>query len=171
MPKPVRTARQIRNKKLQEEPLKRAFLRAYTVLGTTSAAAKIVQMRYHRHLRWLAKDPEYAKAFENAAEVHRLQKLEAYEKEIDRRAIEGFDEPVFQGGVLVGVKRKFSDVLAIFRTKKLDPAYRDNFNQQINVQTNVQNNQIRVVEDGNWYNNADRLASGSADKSDTDPPV
>jgi len=72
---------------------------------------------------------------------------------------------------LVGVKRKFSDVLAIFRTKKLDPAYRDNFNQQINVQTNVQNNQIRVVEDGNWYDNADRLASGSAPESDTDPAV
>lgn len=45
--------------------------------------------------------------------------LDAYvdtmEREADRRAIQGVDQPVFQNGREVGVVRKYSDVLLMFR--------------------------------------------------------
>lgn len=46
--------------------------------------------------------------------------------EIRRRAVDGWDEPVFQKGGQVGVVRKFSDQLLMFEAKRRDPGYRDN---------------------------------------------
>ena len=45
--------------------------------------------------------------------------------ECDRRALEGWDEPVYRKGQVMGIVRKYSDVLLIFRMKKLDPSYRE----------------------------------------------
>jgi len=148
-------------------------LRAYAYCGGVTKAAKVIKTSHVHHLKWLVKDPEYAAKFEEAAVAYRVRMIELYEKECDKRAIEGWDEPVFYQGLQTGLKRKFSDILLMFRLKKLDPSYRDS--QQINVQqnnqTNVHQTQIRVVEDGDWYSNADRLASEAAAESDTDPTV
>ncbi len=60
------------------------------------------------------------------------QELEAYEdyknkleEAADRRAVDGFLEPVYQQGDLVGHKRKYSDTLMLARLKRLDPEYRE----------------------------------------------
>lgn len=53
--------------------------------------------------------------------------LENQIDECRRRAFEGYDEPVFQGGELVGVKRRFSDVLAMFLIKAKRPEYKEKF--------------------------------------------
>ncbi len=68
-------------------------------------------------------DPEFAKAFDDARE----EAIQAMEREARRRALEGIDEPVYQGGKLVGRVRKYSDVLLMFLLKASRPAvYRDN---------------------------------------------
>ncbi len=48
-------------------------------------------------------------------------KLAQLEQEADRRAIEGFEKPVYQGGELVGTEQRYSDTLLIVRLKALAP--------------------------------------------------
>ncbi len=52
-----------------------------------------------------------------------LGKLEA---EIHRRAVEGVDHPVIHQEVITDTYKHYSDNLLMFRTKRLDPEYRDN---------------------------------------------
>lgn len=55
-------------------------------------------------------DPEFRAAWDNALE----QAIDTLEAECRRRAVEGVEEPVFQGGVEVGRIRRYSDKLAQF---------------------------------------------------------
>ena len=67
------------------------------------------------HLRRM--DPEFAAAWADA-----LQEACAnVESEIHRRAVEGWEEPVFQRGELVGTITKYSDRLLELRAKGLMP--------------------------------------------------
>lgn len=67
------------------------------------------------HLRRM--DPEFAAAWSDA-----LQEACAnVESEIHRRAVEGWEEPVFQRGELVGTITKYSDRLLELRAKGLMP--------------------------------------------------
>ena len=105
-------------------PKKRAFLVAFARVGVVSECTKIAGVRRQTHYEWLANDPDYAQAFKDADETH----TERMELEADRRAIEGWEEPVYQGGVMVGTKLKFSDTLLIFRLKAKAPEkYRERF--------------------------------------------
>lgn len=174
MPKPATTTRQRRSRAIEDAACKRAFLRAYVCCGSIARTTHVLHMDHQRHLRWLAKDPAYAEAFGEAAYAYRMGLLEICEKEIHRRAVEGIDVPIHYQGKRVDTIKKWSDVLLMFLTKQLDPSYRDS--QQVNVATNVnvqqnQSNQIRVVEDGDWYGNADRLATASAAESTANPVV
>ena len=102
---------------------KRAFLAAFAGCGTVLHAAEAAGINRRQHQRWMHDDAEYAKAFEDA----KADVLEVVEREIFRRAVEGWDEPVFNGGRIVGEVRKRSDVLLIFLAKALAPnRYRDN---------------------------------------------
>ena len=56
------------------------------------------------------------------AEQDYLEKLEA---EIDRRAIDGIDHPVIHQGVITDTYKQYSDNLLMFKTKRVDPEYRD----------------------------------------------
>src|SRR5690606_18484748 len=67
-------------------------------------------------------DPDFAAAWDEAME----QASDALEVEARRRAIEGWDEPVFYQGMETGMVRKFSDTLLIFLLKGARPEkYRD----------------------------------------------
>lgn len=68
-------------------------------------------------------NPEFATQYQQAMEIA----LQNFEKECDRRAIQGVDKPVFYKGKQCGVVKEFSDTLLIFRMKAMNPAkYRDN---------------------------------------------
>ncbi|MDQ2782746.1 MAG: hypothetical protein M3Y26_09485 [Actinomycetota bacterium] len=109
---------------------KRAFLAAYAELGTVTHAAKAANVHRTTHTDWLAADPDYAEAFEVAKE----QAIEKLEREAIRRAVEGVDKPVYQGGKMVGTIREYSDVLLIFQLKALRPdKYRERFQVQADV--------------------------------------
>lgn len=62
-------------------------------------------------------DPEFAAAWDDAIE----QATGSVELEIHRRAVEGYDEPVYQKGELVGTVTKYSDRLLELRAKALMP--------------------------------------------------
>jgi Homeodomain-like domain len=58
--------------------------------------------------RWRQVDPSFAVAYTDAMEAG----TDLIEDEARRRAVDGYDRPVFQGGKLVGVVRVYSDELA-----------------------------------------------------------
>ena len=62
-----------------------------------------------------------------------LRYQETLDAEIDRRAVQGIDKPVFYKGEKVDTVKEYSDNLLMFRRKKLDPTYRDNY--IVNVET------------------------------------
>lgn len=100
----------------------RAFIGAFSQSGNITAAAEAVGVSRQSHYDWLAADDvrsgfdmadpgtepgPYRTAF-LAAEEEAADRLEM---EARRRGSEGWLEPVYQGGAMVGTKRKYSDRL------------------------------------------------------------
>jgi hypothetical protein len=96
---------------------KRAFLAAYSELGTVTHAADAAGIDRRSHSNWMHSDPGYRDAFESAGEMA----VQHLEREARRRAIEGTEKPVYQGGKLVGTIREYSDTLLIFLLKGARP--------------------------------------------------
>jgi hypothetical protein len=100
----------------------RRFLRAFEVLGTVAHAPVVAKIHRGTHYEWLQSDPIYAKAFQDTVAAY----ADRLEREADRRAVEGSDRPIYQGGQLVGYERVYSDRLLELRLKALKPeAYRE----------------------------------------------
>jgi hypothetical protein len=66
---------------------------------------------------WRARDPEFAKAWDEAIETG----TDVLEDEAVRRAVHGTDEPVFFQGQACGTVRRYSDTLLIFMLKARRP--------------------------------------------------
>lgn len=105
-------------------PKKRACLTALAETGNVTEATRAAGVHRRTHYDWL--DPKksgqeaaaiYAEAVEDAMEAA----ADRLEREAFRRAVEGVDEPVYQGGELVGTVRKYSDTLLIFLLKGARP--------------------------------------------------
>lgn len=93
----------------------------------TKSCEKIGISRVTPYL-WRDKDEEFKKAWEEAEWIA----AGLLEEEARRRALEGWDEPVYQGGDLIGTIRKYSDTLAIFLLKGLKPErYREKFAHEL----------------------------------------
>lgn len=104
-----------------------AFLAAYGELGNIKQAAARAGISRDTHYAWLA-DEAYAKAFESARE----EAVESLEAEARRRAVEGCERPVYQGGEQVGTVREYSDTLLIFLLKGAAPGkYRENHRHEV----------------------------------------
>lgn len=90
------------------------------------------------------RDEKFARAWDAALEAA----TDVLEKEAVRRAVQGVDEPVYQGGKQVGSITRYSDTLLIFLLK----ANRDKFRQAnmpplVGTQNNLTINSYTVVED------------------------
>lgn len=103
--------------KLTTAEKKRAFLAAYAQCGNVSHAARLAGISRETHYEWLTKDSNYAAAFQQAD----AQAADALELEARRRALEGWEEPVYQKAQLVGTVRRYSDTLLIFLLKGARP--------------------------------------------------
>jgi hypothetical protein len=102
-------------------PLQVAFLNAYALTGEVSGASKAAHIDRTTHYTWLD-DPNYVRAFQGAKQAFR-DRLEAAALQ---RAVEGVEEPVYQGGKLVGYKTKYSDQLLVrLLVANLPEKYRD----------------------------------------------
>lgn len=107
---------------------KAAFLAAYSTLGNLSATERETGIARQRHHEWVKADPTYLADFLVAQE----QAIDALESEARRRAVEGVEKPVYQGGKLVGGIREYSDTLLIFLLKGARPErYRERYDIQI----------------------------------------
>jgi len=87
-------------------------------------------------LRWLDLSPMLAGTHyplvKVAMQIGSMLKLRLAEDELQRRSIEGTEEPVYQGCKLVGYKKKYSDSLLTLLLKAEDPdKYSDK--QQVDV--------------------------------------
>jgi len=99
----------VRPEQLEEKANRQeAFLLEFAVLGNIKKSADKVGMpRRNTVVRWRESDPEFARRFDEAAE----EAADLLEHEAYRRAVEGFERPVYQGGKLVGHERQYSDTL------------------------------------------------------------
>lgn len=94
-----------------------AFLAAFVVTGTISAACRAAEVGRTSFYRWLQEDTEFVTAWEEA----QLAAAESLEAEAIRRARDGVEEVVFFRDREIGVRRKYSDTLMIFLLKGFMP--------------------------------------------------
>lgn len=99
-----------------------AFLAALADTGIICRACEVSGVGRSTVYEW-REDPAFEARFRLAVD----EATERLELEARRRALEGTDKPVYQGGQLVGYIREYSDTLLIFTLKALKPdKYRDN---------------------------------------------
>lgn len=108
------------------EDRKHRFLVAFRNLGNVLKACRIVGVGRTCHYDWLREDAEYRAAFDEA----QIEAARILEDEAHRRATEGFDEPVFYKGKVVGYKRIYSDLLMAKLLAGRNPAV---FSQRTNL--------------------------------------
>jgi hypothetical protein len=96
----------------------KAFLAAYRLTASVTAAAKAAGFDKAMHYRWLASWPSYAKRFA-AAQEHAGNVLE---DEAIRRATEGVTEAIYYQGRPVGAIKRYSDGLMQFLLRGFKPA-------------------------------------------------
>ena len=85
----------------------KAFLAALAVEGVLSRASEIAGIDRSGVYRRRQADPEFDQACKDAMEAA----ADALEAEARRRALQGVEEPVYQGGQLIGTKTVYSDSL------------------------------------------------------------
>lgn len=117
------------------------FLEALSGCGSVPEAARVVGISPRSPHRWARDDEAFAELMTKARELGLRVRLDTLEHEADRRAVEGVEKPIYQGGRLVGTRRDFSDLMLIFRLKRLDPAYRD----QVPRAPDTHNIQVAVI--------------------------
>lgn len=93
-----------------DEERQAKFLTAYAKEGTITHAARTSGMTWNYHYTWMKSDPEYPDRFREAAREF----MDTVEKAAIKRAVKGWKEPVFQQGVEVGTRRRYSDRLLQF---------------------------------------------------------
>jgi len=87
----------------------RVFLRVFAESGNVTLASRAAGQRPSAHYMRLERDPVYDELFEEAREAA----FGALMTEARRRAVDGWDEPVFQRGQQCGIVHKYSDPLLI----------------------------------------------------------
>ncbi len=97
------------------------FLTELAARGSVSGACKAAACSRANAYAERERDATFAARWDEA----KREAVELMEDEARRRAVEGVDRPVFQGGVQVGTVREYSDTLLIFLLKAHDPKYRD----------------------------------------------
>lgn len=103
------------------------FLAELSLGRAVETACDVAEIGVSTAYRRRKEDGAFATLWDEArAEGHAVL-LDRLEAEADRRARDGWDEPVFHDGAQCGSKRRYSDTLLIFRLKALAPQrYRDN---------------------------------------------
>jgi hypothetical protein len=98
---------------------KQLFLEALAHKASMTEAARNVGMSMTSVRNLRKREPDFARACEAALAAIRPSLMEA----AYQRGVLGVDEPVFQGGKLVGVKKKYSDgMLRLLIDRNYDPA-------------------------------------------------
>ena len=106
------------------------FLEALAAGWSVTEAGRRAKRERRRFYDLRGRDEAFAVAWDEAVESG----TEALEDEARRRAVDGWEEPVYQQGDLVGHVRKYSDGLLTFLLKGRKPEkYRDTAAVQLNA--------------------------------------
>lgn len=117
-----------------------AFLAAYAKTCRVNVAAESAGIARQTHYDWLKNDPEY-RAMYAEAEVLAVQSLE---DEAVSRAVDGWEEPVFQGGVKVGtVTKKSERLLELLLKGKKPTTYRER--SDVNVSGEMNQKHVHTI--------------------------
>ena len=115
------TVREMNTWKLQE-----AFFFTFRQCGAINVSASEAGHSVESYYHWQNAD---VYMFQKRLDLAKAAYLEKCVTEIDRRAFDGIDKPIYYKGILVDTIKDYSDNLAMFRTKFLEPGYRDNFKE------------------------------------------
>jgi hypothetical protein len=100
------------------------FLAALEASGNVSAAARRAGVGRATANRHRAGEAEFREAWAEALEVA----ADALEEEVRRRAVDGWDEPVFHAGEICGYIRRYDGRLLMFLLAAIRPEkYRANY--------------------------------------------
>lgn len=118
-----RTIAQYKGNKTKKQ-LQEDFLRAFEACASVSEACRKSKLPRRTVYDWFKSNKAFKKRYDEAA----ILALGVLEDEATRRAVNGLEKPVFQGGKLVGRVREYSDTLLIVLLKARAPLkYRENF--------------------------------------------
>lgn len=128
------------------------FIEAFRICGNVTKSCEISNVSrgvIYGGEGWVSQDETNAgrELFSERFEKARNESIEYIEAELYRRAVEGIEKPVYQGGKLVGHIQEYSDQLMMFLLRGLNPAkWREKFEGAnligVGGNLNVQNNQI-----------------------------
>lgn len=135
---PRRTPLALRSAPLDDDA-KQAVLAATYLTARPLSAAEELGYSPAAVKRAREQDPEWAEELEAAVALYVENRLETA---ADERAVDGWDEPVYQKGELVGTVRKFSDALL---SKRLDALAPDKYARRSKTDVNVRAAGVLVV--------------------------
>ena len=128
-----------------------SFLRAYKSCGLIKEASNIACMDYRTLMKWRKEFPAFDEEVELVKSEVWLEKIEALETALFKRAVEGYTNPSANGPVV-----SYSDTVGMFLLKRLDPSYRESATQ-VNVANslaaNTNTGNVTVIQDPDWYGN------------------
>lgn len=110
---------------LEKAPLFLSVLSETASVTAASKATGLARSTWYRHRK---SDTSFADAWDAALELG----TDSLEDEAVRRAHEGTEKPVYQGGRMVGTVREYSDTLLIFMLKARRPEkFKDRVSQEL----------------------------------------
>ena len=165
----------IRNRKFTPDK-QQAFLILYSHFGVISKSAQAVGVGYDTIARQLKSDPVFKKLFERA----KIVAADTVEAEVFKRAVEGWEEPVWYQGEIVGHTLKKSDRMLELLAKGVRP---DKFSEKMQLsgkgggplQLQVINfgettrEELDKIEEGEYIEQAPQSAEGKQIREEVDP--
>lgn len=148
---------------------KRAFLAAFAEAGSIRIAARVAGISERTPWNWAHDDSEAGRVYRAALEDAKRIAGDSLEAEARRRAVEGVRRLKFyKGEPIIDPETKepyfeheYSDVLLIFLLKGAMPEkYRERFQHE--HRGLVESSRVRVIEDDDWYGNADQIRAAQA---------
>ena len=101
----------------------KVFLSALAESGLVTSAARAAGIDRSAVYRYRDAHPDFAEKWEHALETA----ADHLEAEAIRRGVDGWEEPVYQGGQMVGTIRKYSDNLLIRLLSAKRPEFRNSY--------------------------------------------
>lgn len=121
------------------------FLAAFSQIGIITTAAENSKQNRMNHYNWMDKDPDYPARFESACTAA----AETLENEAIARGRDGWKEPVFYQGEIVGEVIKKSDILLMFMLKGMLPSkYRERYDLEHSGDVAMTVNIVKFSESG-----------------------
>lgn len=111
------TIRQLKTDHRTKKQIQDEFLTIFGEVVAVTKAAKKARVHRSTIYEWINKDTAFKTKFEAACQVA----LGALEDEAVRRAFDGTNRPVYQGGKKVGAIKEYSDTLLIVLLKARAP--------------------------------------------------